>query len=98
MDDHYKTVYHIVDAAANDMNKMATNLVQAADDDLSQMRNVAGFAWNGSNAEAMGIKYAQVCKNTGSYGDEAHGTAGAYGNVREIGQTCESHVNNIIGI
>ncbi|RSM63255.1 hypothetical protein DMH03_14735 [Amycolatopsis sp. WAC 01376] len=98
MDDHYKTVYHIVGAAQDDMHRMATDLGQAAEDDLSAMRNVAGFAWNGSNSEEMSLKYAQTCKNTGSYADDAHGTAGSYGNVVNIGQTCETQVSNIIGI
>ncbi|WP_410661620.1 hypothetical protein [Amycolatopsis sp. lyj-112] len=98
MDDHYKTVYHIVDAAKTDMDKMATGVRQAAEDDLSAMQNVMGAGWGGRNSEEMGIKYAQVCKNTGSYSDGAHGTAGSYGDVVHIGQTCETQVSNIIGI
>jgi uncharacterized protein YukE len=98
IEDQYKTVYHVVDAAKDDMHKMATSLGQAAEDDLSNMRNVMGSGWNGRNSEEMGLKYAQVCKNTGSYADEANGTAGAYGNVVNIAQTCETQVSNIIGI
>ncbi|MEV7551826.1 hypothetical protein AB0N89_19560 [Amycolatopsis sp. NPDC089917] len=98
MDDHYKTVYSVMDTAKNDMHKMATGLRQATEDDLSNMRNVMGCSWNGRNSEEMGIKYAEVCKNTGSYADDAHATAGSYGNVMNIAQTCETQVSNIIGI
>ncbi|MFD5095252.1 hypothetical protein ACFWMR_31940 [Amycolatopsis thailandensis] len=98
MDDHYKTVYSVIDSARTDMDRMATGLRQATEDDLSNMRNVMGTSWGGRNSEEMGLKYAEVCKNTGSYADDAHATAGSYGNVLNIAQTCETQVSNIIGI